>query len=1103
MVDFAVSALENLLPGISVGSRQNDAEQTFTKRLTQISNTLERQKLHREDIRDLVELTVGRMDIYHVVGTLLLTFCISWYTDNGMMESKLPTWFQTLFLISNFCAVGYLIFSVWLAMHASIACHSIGVRLLTSFARLSIPTRRELDRIHVSITPFLDRFLSLGQKALSKHIGNLGIFERQQSPGATAPGSLTSASPRQAPSKSLCGASSNETTSKLKSKSSIVGDLAARAAGGSFVAGSSLQRPTSEDEESETAKLNRTRSFSWPPSLGAGAADEDDEEEDDQVHFRRFLKEQKRWLCYDAYARVCMSFGMNQMLQALSYYILGVIWKISMVAALTSFFAVKFLGLLLLKLDLGESKTIRKEKYVLVFLYLLPPVLAALLLWVVPIVHAMTDDESPTWVDIVACLCFLLHAGWLVYAASEMAPNAGMNNAPDSQYGVLPRRMRMVQYLDVIQLEQQSMAKAHRSKQVHDRLELVRTSLAELKTKMEEVMEEERKEGMVASGHRRDTDMQKLKSRLSENIDLVAGDLVGLRDEAAKAELRRAERALQHLAIWERAPEVLASLEALRNNEVQDWLKDDERHSIEISYQHFLRQCRELNLGITAALPKALAEDVNSVDASATTFTQVELRSRSDSGSAELRAMHVAPQESPLVRVEAFTDLCQLPQSVWIDTQKHELIQDKPKQDTSDKPSPVSFRHIVQDDLPRWSDDVSYLRRHDSGAALGSMQLPRSVAWDLPEEGQELCASNVSNSGRPVSPRQSMPLIPANARPCDELPGETVRKFTYTTAAWWALAACSFFVKGVYSLWTGHRLPMGHGGLAAAWPEPAGFFEVASLHCNESAVWIGDAFSMYEAPRLSQARLGSLVEKSDLHGATVFCRSTSCHTLMPSIANTKWLLRPLSGQDDGDLHSISGVSGGAAEMQLPADWRLISLAWLSCDKVSCADGLARLVGWDGMSIVVASLNWDSAAEAMEVRRRFKVRPDLGACKDGHPRCREELGKYDHVRDLQLSADGRTLLVLLSDGTLDVWDLTASLLLHRWKLGRGFTSMCLSGKEVLLARQGAAGPLIESIDLPPTVPLVSNFEVAARDADCVSSAARSGFLWRSSQRVTCV
>ncbi|CAK0904933.1 unnamed protein product, partial [Prorocentrum cordatum] len=119
--------------------RANTATQKFEKRFSSIGFKVKRQKLHREDIRDLTELTTARMEIYQLVGTLLLAFCMGWYTDSGVWD--LPVWFTDLWLISNFAAVGYLLICVWLSMYAAVAARSAGTRLLTSYARLSIPTQ--------------------------------------------------------------------------------------------------------------------------------------------------------------------------------------------------------------------------------------------------------------------------------------------------------------------------------------------------------------------------------------------------------------------------------------------------------------------------------------------------------------------------------------------------------------------------------------------------------------------------------------------------------------------------------------------------------------------------------------------------------------------------------------------------------------------------------------------------------------------------------------------------------------------------------------------------------------------------------------------------
>lgn len=363
MAADVISSLANIVQISDIGfeSRTNTVSQSFERNLAEASYRIQRQQLHREDIRDLMELTVGRMDLYHVVGTLLLTFCIAWYTENGIVSSPLPKWFATLFLISNFCAVSYLIFSVWLAMHASIIAHSVGVRLLTSFARLSIPSKAELDNMRTSIYPFLQSFLDMGTRLLSS---------------APDGSSQSFAAP-------------SRITSSMQSEALLPGRQPSRSRKGSFL--------DAADQKSSAA-------------IGEASANAGD---DDTEHFLRFLQEQRRWLSYDAYARVCMTLGMNQMLQALAYYTQGVLWNSSPVAANTSFFAIEFLGLLLMKLDIAvEDDAGVLDALALVVFYLTPPVLASALMWT----HfAVPDTLHSGALSMSATICFALHAGWMLY----------------------------------------------------------------------------------------------------------------------------------------------------------------------------------------------------------------------------------------------------------------------------------------------------------------------------------------------------------------------------------------------------------------------------------------------------------------------------------------------------------------------------------------------------------------------------------------------------------------------------------------------------------------------------------------------------------------
>ncbi|CAE8630141.1 unnamed protein product, partial [Polarella glacialis] len=52
------------------------------------------------------------------------------------------------------CAFVYLLLAVWLSMHASIASHSFGVRLLTRFVRLPIPSPQQISSLSSRLADF-------------------------------------------------------------------------------------------------------------------------------------------------------------------------------------------------------------------------------------------------------------------------------------------------------------------------------------------------------------------------------------------------------------------------------------------------------------------------------------------------------------------------------------------------------------------------------------------------------------------------------------------------------------------------------------------------------------------------------------------------------------------------------------------------------------------------------------------------------------------------------------------------------------------------------------------------------------------------------------
>lgn len=358
---------ENDLTGLSTdwffGVRANTVSQRFERQLAAIDYKIQRQQLHREDIRDLVELTGSRMDIYHIVGTLLLAFCVGWYTETTLNENNLPFWFSDLFLINNYAAVGYLLICVWLSMYAAIASRSMGARLLTSYARLSFPTQDELDNIKVPI------FLGAAAEYVSKRLpGRDRVQAAFRSAGLSA---STSRTPQEAEA---------------------------------FV------------------------------TSGVSCLPEEIANEDQNQHFRRFLDELPRWLSYDTWSRVCMSFGVNNMLQALSYHVLGGLWHRSHLSAILSFMSIHLLGYLILRLDIKGLDSTWSDFILFKTLFFLPPGLAAVLLY--------ADDVSEdrdclfSWIgvygyylpSVIALSLFWSHGLWLIKML-QLFKSAGRVNA--------------------------------------------------------------------------------------------------------------------------------------------------------------------------------------------------------------------------------------------------------------------------------------------------------------------------------------------------------------------------------------------------------------------------------------------------------------------------------------------------------------------------------------------------------------------------------------------------------------------------------------------------------------------------------------------------
>ena len=113
--------------------------------------------LYREDVRDLTELTISKMDSYLMVAVLELGCCLDLLV-HGVLHihevSDEPTWNLWLYVISLAEAFVFLFLSAWLAIHASVSSHSFSVRLLTQFVRLPLPNKQQIDAASAAGTDY-------------------------------------------------------------------------------------------------------------------------------------------------------------------------------------------------------------------------------------------------------------------------------------------------------------------------------------------------------------------------------------------------------------------------------------------------------------------------------------------------------------------------------------------------------------------------------------------------------------------------------------------------------------------------------------------------------------------------------------------------------------------------------------------------------------------------------------------------------------------------------------------------------------------------------------------------------------------------------------
>jgi len=255
-----------------------DQEQRLKRDLERVEMQIKQFDLFREDIEDLVELTVSKMDMYHMVGALMLAFTCTIYTE-GLFRGIEPPWFTGLYYMFVCDAFVFLLLAVWLSMHASVQAQSYGVRLRTRYVRLPIPSLSFLNDL-------TSKFADFERQGL-KHVLRLpftgttpGWKRREQldsdgKPKVRRPGEWRDAQ----------AASTREFVMKGTQANELVGR---------------------GDDGFGKEEIFQAAAQTLPGR-----------------HVQLFRRLQAKWQCYDAYARVSMSIGVNQMIQAVNFFVIG------------------------------------------------------------------------------------------------------------------------------------------------------------------------------------------------------------------------------------------------------------------------------------------------------------------------------------------------------------------------------------------------------------------------------------------------------------------------------------------------------------------------------------------------------------------------------------------------------------------------------------------------------------------------------------------------------------------------------------------------------------------------------------------------------------
>jgi len=253
---------------------QEDREQRMKKEFKERGYRTTQASLWREDVRDFVSLTEQKMSLYLIVNVLLLSFTVSLWVEGQLPEST-PDWLVMGYQVSCVVAFSFHLLTIWLAMHASICAKSYQIRVLTQLVRLPVPTWQELEACRTAGSEY--------EKLDARQMFRVPFVTGKQE--SFVAGNTAS----QMPDAEAAGVSGPEGATEERSEA-----LATDPWG--------LERRGDDAYELDCPN---------PKEIS------------ELRHMKLMRQAAVYWQTYDAFARVSMSVGINQLMLGMTYYILG------------------------------------------------------------------------------------------------------------------------------------------------------------------------------------------------------------------------------------------------------------------------------------------------------------------------------------------------------------------------------------------------------------------------------------------------------------------------------------------------------------------------------------------------------------------------------------------------------------------------------------------------------------------------------------------------------------------------------------------------------------------------------------------------------------